>query len=149
MMGPGKVTPVKKKPVSDVVIDFGTVLGEEGEDPSKDLVKDFRINLDDYRAPEQAKELGLKAELPQSAARPTAASAREPRVTAAPETVENTEAAKQAPVFREEPKAPAAAQPEPVKTAPKEKVTEPGPSSWYQSTKTEEAAEEKPYIPKH
>ena len=62
-MGPGKVMPpAKKKPVSDVVMDFGSILGEEAEDPTQELVKDFRINLDDYRAPEQAKELGLKME---------------------------------------------------------------------------------------
>ena len=150
MMGPGRVTPAKKKPVSDVVMDFGSVLGEEAEDPTKDLVKDFRINLDDYRAPEQARELGLKAELPQSASRLTAPSEREAR-TAEPETAGKQEEVKLPPVRKEEPKASAEVQPDPeaVKTAPKAKAAEPDPSSWYQSAKTEEAEEEKPYIPKH
>lgn len=49
----------QKKPVSDTVMDFETFFGaddhqaikkEEDPDPTKNLMRDFRINLDDYRS---------------------------------------------------------------------------------------------------
>ena len=148
MMGPGKVMPpAKKKPVSDVVMDFGSILGEEAEDPTQELVKDFRINLDDYRAPEQAKELGLKMESRDSkAAAPAVPVAPAPAVAA--ETVKEV---RQQPVRKEAPKAPVeepAAEEPVVKPAPKKETAEPGPASWYQAAEKKEESEST-YRPKH
>ena len=147
MMGPGKVMPpAKKKPVSDVVMDFGSILGEEAEDPTQELVKDFRINLDDYRAPEQAKELGLKMESRDSKAPAPAASAA-PAPAAAAETVKEV---RQQPERKEAPKAPVeepAAEEAVVEPAPKKESAEPGPASWYQAAEKKE--NEGGYIPRH
>ena len=142
MMGPGKVMPpAKKKPVSDVVMDFGSILGEEAEDPTQELVKDFRINLDDYRAPEQAKELGLKMESRDSKA-----------AVPAPEAdAEAVKEVKLPPVRKEAPKAPVeepAAEEPIVKPAPKKETAEPGPASWYQAAEKKEESEST-YRPKH
>ena len=141
MMGPGKVMPpAKKKPVSDVVMDFGSILGEEAEDPTQELVKDFRINLDDYRAPEQAKELGLKMESRDSKA-----------AVPAPEAdAEAVKEVKLPPVRKEAPKAPVeepAAEEPIVKPAQKKESADPGPASWYQAAEKKE--NEGGYIPRH
>lgn len=148
MMGPGKVmAPAKKKPVSDVVMDFSSILGEEAEDPTQELVKDFRINLDDYRAPEQAKELGLKMESRDSKAAVPAASAA-PAPAAAAETVKEV---KQPPVRKDSPKAPVeepAAEEPVVRPTPKKEPAEPGPASWYQAAEKKEESEST-YRPKH
>ena len=142
IMGPGKVMPpAKKKPVSDVVMDFGSILGEEAEDPTQELVKDFRINLDDYRAPEQAKELGLKMESRDSKA-----------AVPAPEAdAEAVKEVKLPPVRKEAPKAPVeetAAEEPVVRPAPKKESAEPGPASWYQAAEKKEESEST-YRPKH
>ena len=147
MMGPGKVmAPAKKKPVSDVVMDFGSILGEEAEDPTQELVKDFRINLDDYRAPEQAKELGLKMESRDSMAATPAAST----AAASEADAEAVKEVKLPPVRKEAPKAPAeeSATKAPVKPAPKKEVAEPGPASWYQAVEKKEESGST-YKPKH
>ena len=136
-MGPGKVTPSKKKPVSDVVMDFGNVLGEEPEDPTKDLVKDFRIDLDDYRAPEQAKELGLKMEGREIKTTPPAAAEKKPEIKEPPVQEEEMRIPIEEPSYTE-----------PVKAVRKEEPAEFGSSSWYQAAEPTDD-ETGGYMPKH
>ena len=118
----------KKKPVSDTVMDFETFFGadadrrprkEEENDPTKDLLPDFKINLDDFRTPVQETVSNVSPEAAgsqdiASAAQDAApadpeAPQAEPVVQIGPETVPVTESAvPQVPAADDVPATPAA-----------------------------------------
>ncbi len=102
----------RKKPVSDTVMDFETFFGadadtrprkEEESDPTKDLLPDFKINLDDYRGPVHDSFSAVSAETMDSQdsapaaqeAAPDAAEAPqpEPAVQIGPESIPVSESA--------------------------------------------------------